>query len=179
MSEELYNSNDYCSLAEQYEELKKENAELTADKAHLMNLFMESSEYIFDVVSNMKINDLERKCKALEADYVISNRELLILQQHIAELEAEIDQLTAHDATERKDDKWIPVSERLPEDRVTILAAFNNREILTAKYYKYYEGFGSVENYWRIECWHSGNVTHWMPLPEPPIVYGKECEKNV
>ena len=73
--------------------------------------------------------------------------------------------------------RWIPVSERLPEDRVTILAAFNNREILTAKYYKYYEGFGSVENYWRIEGWHSGNVTHWMPLPEPPIVYGKECEE--
>ena len=93
MSEELYNSNDYCSLAEQYEELKKENAELTADKAHLMNLFMESSEYIFDVVSNMKINDLERKCKVLEADYVISNRELLILQQRIAELEGFIGKL--------------------------------------------------------------------------------------
>jgi hypothetical protein len=26
----------------------------------------------------------------------------------IAELEAESDQLTAHDATERQDDKWIP-----------------------------------------------------------------------
>ena len=87
---------------------------------------------------------------------------LKALVDYIAELEA------AH--------RWIPVSERLPEDRVTILAAFNNREILTAKYYKYYEGFGSVENYWRIECWHSGNVTHWMPLPEPPIVYGKECK---
>ena len=93
--------NDYCSLAEENKELKKENAELTADKAHLMNLFMESSEYIFDVVSNMKINDLERKCKALEADYVISNRELLILQQRIAELEEK--------------QRWIPVSERLPE----------------------------------------------------------------
>jgi len=30
------------------------------------------------------------------------------LESRIAELEAEIDQLTAHDATERKDDKWIP-----------------------------------------------------------------------
>jgi hypothetical protein len=84
MSEELYNSSDYCSLAEQYEELKKENAELTADKILLMNLFMESSEYVFSVVSNMKINDLERKCKALKADYVISNRELLILQAELA-----------------------------------------------------------------------------------------------
>ena len=92
------------------------------------------------------------------------------LNKRIAELEAEIDQLTAHDATERQDDKWIPVSERLPEDRVTILAAFNNREILTAKYYKYYEGFGSVENYWRIEGWQSGNVTHWMPIPKLPEV---------
>ena len=90
MSEELYNSHDYCLLAEQYEELKKENAELTADKAHLMNLFMESSEYIFDVVSNMKINDLERKCKALEADYVISNREMLIMQTELGRLKSEL-----------------------------------------------------------------------------------------
>ena len=30
------------------------------------------------------------------------------LVARIAELEAEIDQLTAHDAIERQDDKWIP-----------------------------------------------------------------------
>ena len=30
------------------------------------------------------------------------------LTARIAELEAKIDQLTAHDATERQDDKWIP-----------------------------------------------------------------------
>jgi len=29
-------------------------------------------------------------------------------EARIAELEAETDQLTAHDATERQDDKWIP-----------------------------------------------------------------------
>jgi hypothetical protein len=76
------------------------------------------------------------------------------LEEYIAELEAA--------------QRWIPVSERLPEDRATILAAFKNREILTATYYKRYEGFGGVENYWHIEGWHSGNVTHWMPLPQPP-----------
>ena len=90
MSEELYNSDDFCKLAEQFEELKKENAELAADKAHLMNLFMESSEYVFDVISNMKINDLERKCKALEADYVISNREMLIMQPELGRLKSEL-----------------------------------------------------------------------------------------
>ena len=104
------------------------------------------------------IGEIELKVsgKALLDDYkrlLLENRNL---KERVAELEGER--------------RWIPVSERLPEDRVTILAAFNNREILTAKYYKYYEGFGSVENYWRIEGWHSGNVTHWMPLPESPEV---------
>ena len=30
------------------------------------------------------------------------------LKEFVARLEAEIDQLTAHDAIERQDDKWIP-----------------------------------------------------------------------
>ena len=30
------------------------------------------------------------------------------LREYIVELEAEIDQLAAHDAIERQDDKWIP-----------------------------------------------------------------------
>lgn len=95
MVEELYNSNDYCSLAEELEELKKENAELSRDKERLMDLFMERSEYIFDVVANMKINDLERKCKALKADYVISNREMLIMQVEIGRLKSKLDRRDA------------------------------------------------------------------------------------
>lgn len=91
MSEEIYNSNDYCKLAEEFEELKKENAELARDKDHLMNLFMESSEYVYSVVSNMEINDLRQKCKRLEADYEISNRELLVKQVEITALRAERD----------------------------------------------------------------------------------------
>ncbi|NLI08141.1 MAG: DUF551 domain-containing protein [Thermotogaceae bacterium] len=148
MSEELYNSHDYCLLAEQYEELKKENAELTADKIHLMNLFMESSEYVFDVISNMKINDLEQKCKALEADYVISNRELLILQQRIAELE--------------EAQRWIPVSERLPEedtDGNTLMAICRHSgEWVRAPF-----GIEFSDEFIR-------HYSHWMNAPKLPEV---------
>ena len=58
--------------------------------------------------------------------------------------------------------KWIPVTERLPEDGTEVLA-FNKT------------GFAYVD------CWTDGkwkinsmvdeeheSVTHWMPLPEPP-----------
>jgi len=64
MPEELYNSHDYCTLAEELEKLKLENEELIADKIDL--------------------------CKALEADYAISNRELLILQVEINRLNADL-----------------------------------------------------------------------------------------
>ena len=133
----------------------------------------------------------EIKADELEHIAYMQTLEIQKLNTRIAELEGELDrrirmpkdlwfqvaELSTRVNELKAAQRWIPVSERLPEDRVTILAAFNNREILTAKYYKYYEGFGSVENYWRIEGWHSGNVTHWMPLPESPIVYGKECEE--
>lgn len=149
MSEELYNSNDYCKLAEELEELKKENAELARDKDHLMNLFMESSEYVFNVVSNMKINDLGQKCKRLEADYEISNRELLVKQVEITALRAELEEKQ----------RWIPVSERLPVGG-KVLVLWKDRTIHLD--WTFIDG---GRYYW----WNSGdNVTHWMPLPQPP-----------
>ena len=71
--------------------------------------------------------------------------------------------------------RWIPVSDRLPEDGVAVLVAFTENpkdiDILTAKYYKHYAGFGGLDNWWNIEeGWHTGNPTHWMPFPESPEV---------
>ncbi len=61
--------------------------------------------------------------------------------------------------------KWIPVTERLPEEWVDVL--------VLSKY-----GFCEVAVYlgikgkWRITWNHDlfevDSVTHWMPLPEPP-----------
>ena len=159
MSEELYNSNDYCSLAEENEELKKENAELLADKLHLIGAAMDGGDKYHYAAHDIGYRDMERKVKALEADYVISNRELLILQQRIAELEAA--------------QRWIPVGERLPdnwESVLTIDISKSTQDVVSA----FYNPETSLwSTHFSCDLW----VTHWMPLPESPIVYGKVCEE--
>ena len=122
MPEELYTSRDFCELAEQFEELKRENEELVSDKMHLINAAMDGVDKYRYTAHDIAYRDLERKCEALEADYVISNRELLIKQveinrqsariaelewqeltARIAELEAENARLKAEQAAPKKD----------------------------------------------------------------------------
>lgn len=152
MSEELYNSSDYCSLAEQYEELKKENAELTADKIHLIQAAMDGGDRYHYTAHDIGYRDLERKVKALEADYSISNRELLILSVELARL-AELE-------AERR---WIPVSERLPEIGFTGLCQVAGNGYVIARYAPY-----DSEGGWTSDEIGYCFVTHWMPLPPPP-----------
>ena len=86
-------------------------------------------------------------------------KEIDALQTRIAELEAERDQLTAHDATERQDDKWIPVSEQPKEtgEHITLKQKEGKRFVDTA-------GYTKNNDYW----WSDHHVTHWMPFPDPP-----------
>jgi len=93
MTDELYNSNDYCTLAEELEQLKLENKELLADKMYLINAAMDGGDKYHYAAHDIGYRDLERKCKSLEADYVISNRELLVKQVEIDRLTAELAEL--------------------------------------------------------------------------------------
>ena len=55
--------------------------------------------------------------------------------------------------------KWIPVTERLPDCADTVLAVDGDGIRATAYYVGYWHSGGELDEY---------AITHWMPLPEPP-----------
>lgn len=62
--------------------------------------------------------------------------------------------------------KWIPVSERLPDRSGEVLVCtkhffYDTRNIAKAVFKKGSGGFYGNGGHWK-------NVTHWMELPEPP-----------
>ena len=59
---------------------------------------------------------------------------------------------------------WIPVTERLPDDGSDILAYTENGEDARIVPANYDRGI------WFDCCFNrvAENITHWMPLPEPP-----------
>ena len=106
--------------------------------------------------------------------------EIELLEKRIAELEAEVtkghelqDSYCDRIAELKAAQRWIPVSERLPdnwESVLTIDISKSTRDMVTA----FYNPETSLwSTHFSCDLW----VTHWMPLPEPPIVYGKVCEE--
>jgi hypothetical protein len=103
------------------------------------------------------------------------------LQKRIAELEHDISELEqADDESDRligdykyrverllhlEQPRWIPVSERLPEDKNSWLIFFEKENGAYPGSYFNGDWYGSDG-----EIIPSSNVTHWMPLPEPPEV---------
>ena len=79
--------------------------------------------------------------------------------------------------------QWIPVSERLPEKDgryLVVKISFNNtfwpevasfaKDGRKVDKYDFHRGWKNVWYYYDSEWGHItiGDVTHWMPLPEPP-----------
>ena len=65
--------------------------------------------------------------------------------------------------------KWIPVTERLPEEKQIVLAVCKSGKIFVGDYWNCY---GTI--IWRIRTARDSTknitqiVTHWMPIPQPP-----------
>ena len=108
-----------------------------------------------------------RKCNVMQETELWNTRPIEdALRLRIAELEAEIVRLTALSDIERQDDKWIPVSERLPEKQKLTIGFTDNSA------YVFFEIVNDDEMGLVMYPYQNrkGTVTHWMPLPSTPEV---------
>ncbi len=120
----------------------------TTSKEEANKLVDELSEGCYEYgkdESKEKMLDVFYKTKALKNYVGIMQGRIELLNARIAELEGA--------------QRWIPVSERLPEEEVTVLAT------------------GLVKGVHDPFCWHytystrgwfKETFTHWMPMPELP-----------
>ena len=72
----------------------------------------------------------------------------------------------------REQTRWIPVSERLPKEETDVLICNSKGNIVVARYMVFDDG--TLE--WYTSKWHTGEVTAWMPLPEPYKVESEDKE---
>ena len=66
-----------------------------------------------------------------------------------------------------KQPKWIPVTERLPEQKKAHYLCLLDDDSMAVVYWSKVPDWASKGEW----TWHNPNwkeVTHWMPLPEPP-----------
>lgn len=135
------------------------------------------------------------------------NAHIAVLQKGIEKLRGQNEQLreaaalVAKESAELLERRWIPVEERLPEERVLVNVVWVNR--VPEPYYKKIKGvpFSDTACFYRGRWyWDSPvvidllaeygkdefdlvddavEITHWMPLPEPPEVEPIEGAKEM
>lgn len=67
--------------------------------------------------------------------------------------------------------KWIPVTERLPESGELVAAIVNGKPRKNITLDGAYQMVTYDSGEWIVELWPDwtgAEVTHWMPMPEPP-----------
>ena len=80
------------------------------------------------------------------------------LRYMLAEVEEKLTSVEEENARLKEERRWIPVSERLPKEKQSVLALDRTG---TAYHWEYSKCLSNI---------FVGYYTHWMPLPEPPEV---------
>lgn len=121
-----------------------------------------------------KLIEVLKYCASPEADCTKCERWSLDIESKCVEdllLSAAI-ALEEKQATSDENKRWIPVTERLPEEEELVLILCKNGARFVGYCGKQYYDY---ERRWRIKTalnstklLNLGRVTHWMPLPEPP-----------
>ena len=108
---------------------------------------------------------IDEKFAEMEAEIERLENKLTDAEACNARLVEQVEDLTAELVALRERTRWIPVSERLPDHKQSVLAVAN-REVTNTYYDVNFRKWSKSKYYWFPE----GEVTHWMPLPEPPEV---------
>ena len=69
---------------------------------------------------------------------------------------------------EQAERRWIPVTERLPKPFESVLAYIPSEAPLPTVHESYIADHDEWVCILTVERYKPGEVTHWMPLPEPP-----------
>ena len=75
-------------------------------------------------------------------------------------LDMAISALRQKDVADKYVGKWISVKDRMPDTCVCVLVHYDDGNMLV-------DEIGS-DGEWVDEDFNCGNITHWMPMPEPP-----------
>lgn len=75
------------------------------------------------------------------------------------------DALACIQQLEAQQPRWISVKERLPENGQKVIATFKNEGGVIVDQARYSNGEFDFASWAYV--WHE-NITHWMPMPEPP-----------
>ena len=109
--------------------------------------------------------------KAIEALREMQRREdlkpLIIDAKAASEINQLLDEIkhlkpticTVDEEIEVVDRRWIPVTEKLPEDNTAVIVATDNGIVFQCLYA--YDG-------WDLWEGNEVNITHWQPMPQPP-----------
>lgn len=137
---------DAFDYEEEIAELEEQVWNLNLENERLEEAYWIDESIAPDGTLKPSVRKLLERLEKAETDLRLSDGLVKALDNRIAELEAER--------------RWIPVSERLPEDLQSIIVFTKDRKTYIIRFLELYgrEGFGSL----------SDIVTHWMPLPESP-----------
>ena len=73
--------------------------------------------------------------------------------------------MTTEALEQQQKEKWVPVTERLPEESDTYFVTVHDEDLGFTTAFAYYL---EHENRWSLDDeWIDGPVIAWMPLPEP------------